>query len=807
MVRLQVYARAVGGAGGDKSGGLGGGGGTSCGGTDSFRGGARSPGLPSPNTLLLRSLSSSSAISRVSSHFSHFNNNAPAVELQLPVNFRRRGAGAGDGDEATHAFGGGGAGDCRNYGGPLDARAARAKYLPTGGGGATAAENAARAGKSKAQWGWGAGKSIFGKRLTAEGKRPGQAEPEAQPDPPPAVVTTTSDTTSNSLAAAAVEVAHAASHALKAADTKTQQQGGGRRLATDTGGTYREPGGERGRGTRSAAEQRSGLDRDRRRDAGAGGGGADLRVRERRPRQSRSVDSPGRVAKGVVPATADAAVEAAHGFFSVPAASHADPRETTVSGGGKPLQQRQRSVSNENEESARYDRREYYDPEHRLGSSSAERKPAGGGHRGKERGGGETRSDAKKRRSPTPAGTRRERESSQRPSRSSGRTRTRSEERLSRRGEGKQWSDLANPRPPLPYPSPAQEAAGPSGGGGGAPVRRTGGGSGGISAASPANSSNYTSDDKSRASRGMDDNSSSAGWGTSSLAGWGETMAAEAEAEVLGRSNRRGDRRSGGTAKGDRVEEAPADSTLRGQPERTRLHQMVAALTDLCMYLVGVSPLSMEDCPTMLELLPNDDDDWDEVGGDDASWYGRGRVGVLCCEACKSECGMWFGETVGGRGKPIIGALYSLCAPRRPLAAGSVWHLPCPALLSSCIPTPCCPLVSCCACVQQDDTFDDSSIFSYGSVGSSITNGGARGRLPSSPSTLGAAEQSDDDLDDEDLGGRWGNTGVVIGGGQKLGGKSAQVRGCRPFSLTSIQWGSRQSRGVCSNRAELSQAE
>lgn len=55
------------------------------------------------------------------------------------------------------------------------------------------------------------------------------------------------------------------------------------------------------------------------------------------------------------------------------------------------------------------------------------------------------------------------------------------------------------------------------------------------------------------------------------------------------------------------------DPTLRGQPERTRLYQMVAALTDLCMYLVGISPLSMEDLPSMVEHLPNDDDDWDEV--------------------------------------------------------------------------------------------------------------------------------------------------------------------------------------------------
>lgn len=98
-------------------------------------------------------------------------------------------------------------------------------------------------------------------------------------------------------------------------------------------------------------------------------------------------------------------------------------------------------------------------------------------------------------------------------------------------------------------------------------------------------------------------------------------MAAEAEAEVLGRSHRGGEKQGGrraaggggGAGGGDKGEEVVADPTLRGQPERTRLHQMVAALTDLCMYLVGVSPLSMEDCPTMLEHLPSDDDDWDEV--------------------------------------------------------------------------------------------------------------------------------------------------------------------------------------------------
>lgn len=615
------------GGGGDRSGGPGSSGGHGRGSTEGFRGGARSPGLPSPNTLLLRSLSSSSAISRVSSHFSHFNSNAAPVELQLPVSFRRRG-GSADGEEAVRAFGGGvgAGGDGRDSSGTLDARAARAKYLPSAGAGgagagAVAAENAARAAKSKPQWGWGAGKSIFGKRAPVEIKRSGNAEPEA-PSAPSASVTTIS-AKQTTLAAAAVEAAHAT---RKAADAKTQQ--GGRRLAAETGGTYREPGGERGRGTRSAAEQRSRLERDGRRDVGE----TVVRVRDsRRPRQSRSVDSPGKVAKGV-PATADAAVEAAHGFFSVPAVSHGgDAREG--GGGGKLLhRQRERSASTENEEAARYERRENNDRdrENRFGSSAAKRAATAGAgdHRGKDR------ADARQRRSPAPAGTRRERESSRRPSRATGRTRTRSEERLSRRGEGKQWSDLANPRPPLPHPSPAPEVGGALAGG--SLSKRTGGGSGGISAASPANSSG-ASDDKSRASRGMDDNSSSAGWGNSSLAGWGETMAAEAEAEVLGRSHRAKERHGGGTSKGDTTDDRVLDPTLRQQPERTRLHQMVAALTDLCMYLVGVSPLSMEECPTMLEHLPNDDDDWDEVSVWSLSFHGA-QIAQQALRRCFLVC-------------------------------------------------------------------------------------------------------------------------------------------------------------------------
>lgn len=70
---------------------------------------------------------------------------------------------------------------------------------------------------------------------------------------------------------------------------------------------------------------------------------------------------------------------------------------------------------------------------------------------------------------------------------------------------------------------------------------------------------------------------------------------------------------------------------------------------------------------------------------------------------------------------------------------------------------------------RQDDTFDDSSIFSVGSMGSATTNGGAGGRVPSSPSTQEAMDQSDDEEEDEELRGRWGNNGVVVAGEEKHG--------------------------------------
>lgn len=575
----------------------------------------------------------------------------------------------------------------------LDAHAARAKYLPTGGnarhgGGGLAggADDASRTSKGKVQWGWGAGKSLFGKKTAVEVKRSEPSEQEAHQ--------TDIRANSFSIAAAAASAARAASAAAastagtsgsavlsfgdrnkggrggssggggagsavggdgsvvssrsrdgpdlaRKTSADAKRQGGGRRLASETSGTHREPGGERGRVSRSAVEQRSSLNRD-----GSGREMIDIRVRDRRSRQSRSVDSPnGKITKGATTTTADAAVKAAHGFFSVPAATYGESREggsgsVADSGGGRQQRRgKERSVSIENEVTAlRRDRmREHVDRGTDAHSTGDERRTAGAGHRsGSNSGNGgstggddageqireqraeeETRLEAKKRRSPVQAGTRRERESSQRPSRC-GRTRTRSEERFSSsdnpRGEGKQWRDLANPRPPLPLrnQSPAREVVTPSG----LLSKCQGGGSGRISAASPVHSSNGTSDDKSRATSRMDDSSkSSTGWGTNSLAGWGETTAADAEAEVLGRSrcgDASGSGRVGGGGAKERGEDG-VDPTLRGQPERTRLHQMVAALTDLCLYLVGVSPLSMEECPSMLELLPSDDDDWDEV--------------------------------------------------------------------------------------------------------------------------------------------------------------------------------------------------
>lgn len=654
---------------------------------ESVRGGARSPGLPSPNTLLKRSLSSSSVISRVSSNFQHFNSNV-TPEVQLPNNFRWLGSGA-DLDEAARAFDGASGRLQDKRDGRSDAsNGAKIKHLLSGGAGA--AENVSRTAKSKTQWGW---PTVFGKRVTTEDKRTGVYKGEAQANytgslnntitsksSATAAVTQASYTGSSnnantSIAVAMANAAQAAATAKEMADVATaaanaatsgstgttgialnfadrdRSRGGntggqnirlkdvgpadpsrkivetrrqtGRRLGGESGSISREPGGERerDRGVRSAAEQRSGVDPSGGRDTVV-----DARARDRKPRQIRSVESPRRTsAMGGASITtistallsAGTAAEVTQGGYSGRGSSGRQQRH-----GGS----RGRSASPEIEVNSRRDRREQ-DREHRVGVEEKKNIRGGGvsGHHrpsdAKERGHGETRSEVKRRPAPIQVEMQQERATSRRPSRSDRtRTRTRSEERISSSGrdrrEGQQWSDLANPRPPLPHPSPAPDSASAA-----IQFKGTGGGGrGGLMTASPANSSNAASDEKSRISR-VDDNSSSAGRGTSSLAGWGETMAAEAEAEVLGRSHRggvgSGNKQSGGVGgaagrAGDSTEET-GDPTLRGQPERTRLHQMVAALTDLCLYLFGVSPLTMEDCPSMLDHLPNDDDDWDEV--------------------------------------------------------------------------------------------------------------------------------------------------------------------------------------------------
>lgn len=231
-------------------------------------------------------------------------------------------------------------------------------------------------------------------------------------------------------------------------------------------------------------------------------------------------------------------------------------------------------------------------------------------------------------------------------------------QQVEERRESQPWSDANRPRPPPPHPNTTSDF---SSGGGFGTTRRPGGGGGGVLAASPVNSS-ATSDDNVRVGRlGSDDGTpSTVGWGTSSLAGWGETMAAEAEAEVLGRSQRGGDNRRGGAGGGGKDGgDVEVDPTLREQPERTRLHQMVAALTDLCMYLVGISPLTMVDCPTMLEHLPNDDDDWDEVGDKRPSQGERGRsmrqaegfgfLSMWWCRSLPSPSHAPFDRSIQGR--------------------------------------------------------------------------------------------------------------------------------------------------------------
>ena len=648
---------------------------------ESFRGGTRSPGLPSPNTLLLRSLSSSSAISRVSSHFSYFNSNVNQEEVHLPKKFPRRGGGA-ETEEATLAFGGGGRvvdkrdskQDSSNV--ALDANVGRAKFSSVGGT-TTAADNASRAAKSKTQWGWTAGKSIFGKKAIADEKKAGGSEASVMASTAAAAAAAAATVTTAAANAVTAVSAGTASATMTTFGDRDKSRGGGtgggpsgrsrdvgatdpsqktvettrrpgvRRLGGETAGISREPGGERerDRGVRSAVEQRFGADRN-----GGARDATDARSRDRRPRQTRSGESPLRVATSagggalasgaaITTATtvsttstglssADAAAEAAHGVFSVPAASYADARD----GGGAKQQRhsgnKDRSVSTEVEDAARRDRREH-DRDHRANSDEKKTTRGGGGgvsshyrsEDGRERERGDTRSDTKRRPTPIQVGTRKERDSTQRPSRSDRtRTRTRSEERIPSSGkareEGQQWSDLANPRP-RPFPSPTPEAVSAAG-----LFNRVGTtGKAGMFNQSPANSSNIASDDKGRTRRVRGDETSTvSGFGSSSLAGWGETVAAEAEAEVLGRSHYVGRGKvlggqGGGTGGGrssDKTEDT-GDTTLRGQPERTRLHQMVAALTDLCLYLFGVSPLTLEDCPSMLEHLPNEDDDWDEV--------------------------------------------------------------------------------------------------------------------------------------------------------------------------------------------------
>lgn len=84
----------------------------------------------------------------------------------------------------------------------------------------------------------------------------------------------------------------------------------------------------------------------------------------------------------------------------------------------------------------------------------------------------------------------------------------------------------------------------------------------------------------------------------------------------------------------------------------------------------------------------------------------------------------------------------------------------------------------------QDDTYDDSSLFSAGSDNSAYGGGGYRrnnGAFPSSPSAIDNADNtSDEDFEDEDdLKDRWGTDQSVIsglGGDMNLSSPASHVR-------------------------------
>lgn len=561
---------------------------------DAIRGGARSPALPSPNTLLLRSLSSSSITSRVSSHFSHFNTNNAPVELMLPT-FGRRPSAVAD-DDAVPARLGGGSGGVRRDGksdaagssAALEARAARAKYLGAdagGGGGGTAVagggENAARAGKSKAQWGWVAGKSLFGKKapVVDTGKK-AVSESERVKVPPAEENYEGRDKNAGAGGAGAggrVVVARSrdsldlpqrrtfdgsrpSAESKTAADSRRYQGGQGGRQQQQQVGWEKD----KARGFKTATtDQRPGVRGDATSAVSSGGGtgGADLmRVRDvRRARQGRSVESPGRIERGA--ADADTAAAAAHGFFSVPAAGYPDHSGGRDSGIYKRLK-------DDSEDGTPWDVGAR-DRNRITGSVVSTTGHASSFARVREQRlyGDYPASQTddliefnRRRRGPrvVEVGTRGERVSSARPSSRSdqkegaGRTRSRSQDRLdggdrSRRDASQPWSDLASStlRPPLPHPNASTDAAVTAGAKG--TGRR---GSGRINTAatadSPANSITTSEDNVAPGRTGTDEGTPSTGWGTSSLAGWGESMAAEAEAEVMGPRQHRGGASRGG---------------------------------------------------------------------------------------------------------------------------------------------------------------------------------------------------------------------------------------------------------------------
>ncbi|CAN0448700.1 unnamed protein product, partial [Phaeothamnion confervicola] len=111
------------------------------------------------------------------------------------------------------------------------------------------------------------------------------------------------------------------------------------------------------------------------------------------------------------------------------------------------------------------------------------------------------------------------------------------------------------------------------------------------------------------------------------------------------------------TAVGAQVE--PAGGEGNGTLEQSPAYVRVAALSDLCLYLMGNSPLTLEDQPEILNYLPADENEWEDEANEDDSVNGsdgdgggtragRGPSGAASLRGGSS--GGWGGGGGSGRG-------------------------------------------------------------------------------------------------------------------------------------------------------------